>query len=145
MPNLHSLNEEKVSEKCDRCADLAQKNFNRFVEEKLLPELRSLKSSTTGLNRLVIPPMWIILGAVDRPSYKTKTSDEEEYVITHSDLGPHNIMIDMETLEVISIIDWEYSGYFPPEFQKWGATREEHFAHFKDEDLTRKLAATIGL
>ncbi|CZT53495.1 uncharacterized protein RSE6_15091 [Rhynchosporium secalis] len=145
MPNLHSLNEEKVGEKCDRCADLAQKNFNRFVEEKLLPELRSLKSSTTGLDGLVIPPTWMILGAVDRPSCETKTSDEEEYVMTHGDLGPHNVMMDVETLEVISIIDWEYSGYFPPEFQKWGATREEHFAHFKDEDLARKLAATIGL
>ncbi|KAH8684209.1 hypothetical protein BGZ60DRAFT_559921 [Tricladium varicosporioides] len=142
MPNLHSLNGEKIGKKCDECADLAQRNFNQFVEEKLLPELRSLKSSTTGLNGLVIPPTWI-LGSVDRPSWEPKTSDKEEYVMTHGDLGPHNVMMNVETLEVISIIDWEYSGYFPPEFQKWGATRGRHFAHFKDEDLARELAATI--
>jgi hypothetical protein len=65
--------------------------------------------------------------------------------MTHGDLGPHNVMMDLETLEVISIIDWEYSGYFPPEFQKWGATRGGQFAHFKDEVLARELAATIDL
>ncbi|KAF8853028.1 hypothetical protein BDZ45DRAFT_677944 [Acephala macrosclerotiorum] len=141
MPNLHSLIGEK-SGKCDQCADLAQKNFNQFVEEKLLPELRSLKSSTTGLNGLVIPPTWI-LGSVDRASWEPKTSDKEEYVMTHGDIGPHNIMMNLKTLEVLSIIDWEYSGYFPPGFQKWGATQVGHFAHFKDEDLARELVATI--
>jgi aminoglycoside phosphotransferase (APT) family kinase protein len=50
--------------------------------------------------------------------------------MTHGDLGPHNVMMDLETLEVISIIDWEYSGYFPPEFQKWGATRGGTFRTF---------------
>lgn len=144
MPNLHSLDGEKVGKKCNQCADLAQKNFNQFVEEKLLPELRSLRSSTTGLNGLVIPPTWI-LGSVHRPSWEPKTSDKEEYVMTHGDLGPHNVMMDVETLEVISIIDWEYSGYFPPEFQKWSATRGGHFAYFKDKDLVRELAATIDL
>jgi hypothetical protein len=86
-----------------------------------------------------------MLGSVDRPSWEPKTSDKEEYVMTHGDLGPHNVMMDLETLKVISIIDWEYSGYFPPEFQKWGATRGGHFAHFKNEDLARELAATIDL
>jgi len=142
MPNLHSLNGEKTGRKCDQCAGLAQKNFNQFVEEKLLPELRSLKSSTTGLDGLVIPPTWI-LGSVDRPSWRPKTSDKEEYVMNHGDLGPHNVMMNLETLEVVSIIDWEYSGYFPLEFQKWGATREGHFAHFKEKDLARELVATI--
>jgi aminoglycoside phosphotransferase (APT) family kinase protein len=83
------------------------------------------------------------LAPVDRPSWEPKTSDKEEYVMIHGDLGPHNVMMDLETLEVVSIVDWEYSGYFPPEFQKWGATRRGHFAHFDDEDLARKLAASI--
>jgi hypothetical protein len=43
MPNLHSLSGEKISGECEHCGDLAQKTFNQFVEEKLLPELRSLK------------------------------------------------------------------------------------------------------
>lgn len=104
MPNLHSLKGEKIGKKCDECADLAQKNFNQFVEEELLPELRSLKSSKTGLNGLVISPTWI-LGSVDRPSWELKTSNKEEYVMTHGDLRPHNVMMNVETLEVISIID----------------------------------------
>ncbi|KAE9364055.1 hypothetical protein N431DRAFT_475050 [Stipitochalara longipes BDJ] len=143
MPNLYSLHAEKIG-KCDQCADLAQKNFNQFVEEKLLRELRSLKSYTTGLNGLVIPPTWI-LSSVDRPKWEPKKSDKEEYVMTRDDLGRHNVMMNLETLEVLFIIDWEHSGYFPPEFQKSAATRVGHFAHYDNKDLARELLATIDL
>lgn len=56
MPNFHSLNGEKIGKSCDQCADLPQKNLSQFVEEKLLPNLKSLTSSTTRLNEFVIPP-----------------------------------------------------------------------------------------
>ena len=53
--------------------------------------------------------------------------------MVHGDLGPHNSMMNLEALEVRSIIDWEYSRY-SPRSKKWGATGDEHLAHFKDEE-----------
>jgi hypothetical protein len=41
--------------------------------------------------------------------------------------------MNLEALEMRSIIDWEYSGYSPRN-KKWGATGDEHLANFKDEE-----------
>ena len=41
-------------------------------------------------------------------------------VFTHGDIGPHNILWDMNKREIAAIIDWEFSGWFP-EF--WEYTR----------------------
>ncbi len=35
----------------------------------------------------------------------------------HGDLSAHNVIVDPETLKVKAIIDWEYAGFYPKEFE----------------------------
>ncbi len=41
----------------------------------------------------------------------------EDLVFCHNDLSTHNVIVDPATLKVRAIIDWEYSGYYPLEFE----------------------------
>ncbi|PPR06700.1 hypothetical protein CVT26_001367 [Gymnopilus dilepis] len=47
---------------------------------------------------------------------KFRDADTPEFVLCHNDLSQHNIIVDEETLKVNAILDWEYAGFFPPEF-----------------------------
>ena len=38
-------------------------------------------------------------------------------VFCHNDLSTHNIIVDPQSLRIHGIIDWEYAGFFPPEFE----------------------------
>jgi aminoglycoside phosphotransferase (APT) family kinase protein len=42
---------------------------------------------------------------------------EYEYVLCHNDLNQSNIIVDEETLKINGIIDWEYAGFYPKEFE----------------------------
>lgn len=35
----------------------------------------------------------------------------------HNDLGQHNIFVDPDTFNITSIVDWEFAGYYTPEFE----------------------------
>jgi Phosphotransferase enzyme family len=41
-------------------------------------------------------------------------------VFAHGDLGPHNILWDMERAKIAAIINWEFSEWFP---EYWEYTR----------------------
>ncbi len=45
-----------------------------------------------------------------------KPSDED-LVFCHNDLSAPNVIVDRDTLEVKAIIDWEYAGFYPKEFE----------------------------
>ena len=42
-------------------------------------------------------------------------NDNKHFVYCHNDLARHNVFLHPETLEVLAIIDWEYSGFFLPQ------------------------------
>lgn len=46
--------------------------------------------------------------------WKPFTIASPTLVYCHNDLYQHNILVDPKTYEVTAILDWEYSGYFPP-------------------------------
>lgn len=46
-----------------------------------------------------------------------KPRETEDLLFCHNDLSTHNIIVDPETLNVKAIIDWEYVGFFPAEFE----------------------------
>jgi Ser/Thr protein kinase RdoA (MazF antagonist) len=46
-----------------------------------------------------------------------KSRDSEDLVFCHNDLSTHNVMVDPETLKINAILDWEYAGFFPREFE----------------------------
>ncbi|KAI4256036.1 MAG: hypothetical protein LQ352_002268 [Teloschistes flavicans] len=101
-------------------------NVTKFIREVLLLELNRLRSKTMGqLSGVVFPPPRIT-GYDQRPEWQSRTSSTDRYVYCHNDLDTQNFMIDKETLEVEAVIDWEYSGFFPPqmEFPFWAEGKE---------------------
>lgn len=46
-----------------------------------------------------------------------KPRPTEDLVFCHNNLSAHNVIVDPETLKVKAIIDWEYGGFFPAEFE----------------------------
>ncbi|KAL9100319.1 MAG: hypothetical protein Q9163_004298, partial [Psora crenata] len=95
-----------------------KRNVDTFIYDTVLPELRKLRSRTLGqLSGIVFPPPRVS-ALDDRPSWPPKVSTTERYVYCHNDLAQQNIVVDPTTLQVMSLIDWEYSGFFPPEFEK---------------------------
>lgn len=46
-----------------------------------------------------------------------KPREVKDLVFCHNDLSAHNVIVNPETLKVNAIIDWEYAGFFPEEFE----------------------------
>jgi aminoglycoside phosphotransferase (APT) family kinase protein len=43
---------------------------------------------------------------------------QPDLVFSHNDLIEANVLVDRETLKIKAIIDWEYAGFYPPEFDR---------------------------
>jgi serine/threonine protein kinase len=127
---------------CNKCMDIAKANAKHFIQTVLLPELAKLRSNETGLDGFVLPPAWM-LEYDTRSHWDTKTSSYQEFVFTHGDLGPDNLRMDPNTLTVKCVIDWEHSGYFPPEFQKWSVDDGAYHALYEDHQTICELARSI--
>lgn len=42
---------------------------------------------------------------------------QHDLVFCHNDLSMNNVIVDPGTLKIKAIIDWEYAGFYPPEFE----------------------------
>jgi hypothetical protein len=129
---------------CAECDRIAKANARRFIANEVLPQLDSLTSDTTGLNGVVIPPLWVQFHDQDAcwPP-KTSPSGQTEYVFCHGNLHNHSIMMHHETLHVLKIIDWDEAGYFPPEFQVWSTERSEYEALYENEEHRKRLTGLM--
>ena len=116
-------------------------NAERFINTAVLPQLRSLTSSTSGaLIGVVIPPNR--LAARDqRKCWPVKTTSAPIFNFCHNDLGQHNILMNSLTLKVEAIIDWEFSGFYLPEFEAplWMKSFDEPGYHDIDADKVESL------
>lgn len=104
-----------------------ERNTLSYVEETLVPQLQSLRSTKMGqLAGIVIPPVRVSC-LDDRPQWEARTSTTSRYVYCHNDITTNNIIVDPVTLTVNAIVDWEYSGFFPKEmeFPFWKKSQEE--------------------
>ncbi|MCJ1350015.1 hypothetical protein MMC31_008258 [Peltigera leucophlebia] len=129
----------------------ALENTKTFINTVVLPQLAQLRSNKLGnLNGVVIPPDRIT-NKDPRPWWPPQTSSTDEFVFCHNDLAQHNILVDPDTLQVDAIIDWEYSGFYPPEFEAplWTKSCRESDYHDIDaekiESLTKFLDKTPGM
>lgn len=43
---------------------------------------------------------------------------QPDLVFSHNDLSASNVIVDPDTLKINAIIDWEYAGFYPPEFDR---------------------------
>ncbi|TLS21338.1 uncharacterized protein PpBr36_10369 [Pyricularia pennisetigena] len=85
--------------------------------EAHLQTLKQLKSSQWGgPSGLVIPP-YRIMQKTFRSRWTMKNRDSKDLVFCHNDLSTHNIIVDEKTLKIKAILDWEYAGFFPAEFE----------------------------
>jgi aminoglycoside phosphotransferase len=52
-----------------------------------------------------------------RQEWKMKPSDKE-LVYNHGDFSTNNVIVDPVTLKVKAILDWEYAGFYPEQFER---------------------------
>ncbi|KAL8900830.1 MAG: hypothetical protein Q9192_000867 [Flavoplaca navasiana] len=111
MDDVKLTDEEKL---------ILRRNVDAFIQNTVLPQLGNLRSKTMGQlgGVLFAPP-----GISQAPARFTKAppaprpATTERYVYCHNDLAQHNIVIKPDSLEVLCLIDWEFSGFFPPGFE----------------------------
>ena len=46
-----------------------------------------------------------------------KPSESEDLVFNHGDFSTYNVIVDPLTLKVKAILDWEYAGFYPEQFE----------------------------
>ncbi|KAI4129436.1 MAG: hypothetical protein LQ347_003775 [Umbilicaria vellea] len=134
----------ELDELSDNDRPKALQNARIFIEEEVLPQLRNLRSAFIGgLTGFIIPPSRVSTRD-KRLEWPQKSSSCTLFVFCHNDLAQHNILVDPKTLRVKAIIDWELSGFFPPEFEaklwleSWKERRED------DEDTSRLIEFLIN-
>jgi len=137
MERIHGIPLNHV--KSNKARALA--NAEQFINTTVLPQLRSLTSSVSGaLVGIVIPPNRIT--AYDkRAEWPVKTVETPIFNFCHNDLAQHNIMMNVDTLQVEAIIDWEFSGFYLPEFEAplWMMSFDEPGYHDIDADKVESL------
>lgn len=131
-PSPHGIS--MTSNRCPSCDTTVSANVQQFVNDIVLPELKTLKSRRTGLNGCVIPPRWVLRLYPDNV-WKEKISSSNEYVFVLHDLVDHNILVSLDTLEVVALVDLEESGYFPSEMQGWRFNRAGQFDIYEEKGL----------
>ncbi|KAL2016403.1 hypothetical protein VTK56DRAFT_3788 [Thermocarpiscus australiensis] len=97
---------------------VAVKAVEEQLQSDVLPQLRSLRRrfiGSVGASLPVFPPSRIY--CLDRRSWPRISSDYDEFVLCHNDLGPQNIFVDPDTFKIVGIIDWKFAGFFPPYFE----------------------------
>lgn len=111
---------------------ILRENVDDFIYGVLLPQLASLRSNRLDqISGGVFAPGFVNLvdgtPVGEARHWEPKVSNVALYVYCHNDLDKQNIIVDPETLKVISIIDWEYSGFFPEgfEFAHWQHNRSD--------------------
>lgn len=72
MPLQHRSSPSDADGPCDRCALTIHRSVDEFVQCTVLPELRWLRSRTTGLDGFVVPPQWVRM-ADGRERWEVKT------------------------------------------------------------------------
>ena len=53
-----------------------------------------------------------------RQEWRMKPSESEELVYNHGDFSTNNVIVDPVTLKVKAILDWEYAGFYPEQFER---------------------------
>ena len=119
-----------------------RRSIQRFVAGTVQPELNRLRSKRLGQldGGLFVHPR--ISFYDQRPYWRPKSYTTNRFVYCHNDLGMQNFLVDPETLGVRALIDWEYSGFFPRESERYIFDDEEHGDSF-NVDECRVLIALL--
>ncbi|KAG6847403.1 hypothetical protein H0H93_008302 [Arthromyces matolae] len=81
-------------------------------------QLLSLRSKMMGgITGHVCLPYRLAIEMSPDEVFRFREAETPEFVFTHNDLARHNIIVDPETHKINAIIDWEYAGFYPPDFE----------------------------
>jgi len=108
---------DEIQEPRER-ATLARQIVEEQLNESVLPQLRSLRRNFVGSvdpDLPMFPPSRVYHD--DRRSWPHTSSTTDSYVLCHNDLAPQNILVDPDTFKIVSIIDWEFAGFYPSYFE----------------------------
>lgn len=125
----------------------AFKKVSEYVQIVVLPQLRSLRSTAIGglSGHIIVPEA--VRNAAPPVKWSPTTSTSTPLVFCHNDLYPHNILVDPRTYEVTAILDWEYSGFYPPQFEQplWRRSARDHhrFERIEEKRGVRDLVAFL--
>lgn len=70
-----------------------------------------------GLTRCQVLPPYRIMRKSDGRPWRMRQRQQQDLVFCHNDLSMNNVIVDPSTLKINAIIDWEYAGFYPPEFE----------------------------
>ncbi|TLD28442.1 hypothetical protein PspLS_03680 [Pyricularia sp. CBS 133598] len=91
----------------------------KHVVIELEQHLATLKDITSpnwgGPTGHVLPPYRVMRRSKGHP-WHMRPRDEDSLVFCHNDLSASNVLVDPYTLKINAIVDWEYAGFYPPEF-----------------------------
>jgi hypothetical protein len=112
------LNGVELGDVDEGSRQLVRAKVDEQMKSTILPQLRQLRRNFIGSVDPDIPlfPPQRIFGT-DRRSWPRITSKTDDFVLCHNELSPHNIFVDPKSFSITSIIDWEYAGIYPVEFE----------------------------
>lgn len=134
---------------CKTCSDQAYSNALDFIQGTVLPQLAKLKCQTRGISGFVMPPSW--LSPDVQPPWKGKKHwntlplRTAEYIFQHGDIAASNLIMDLQTLQVKALIDWEYAGYFPPGMERWPGTLDLDTYRKRGDDVASAIAEFLPI
>lgn len=97
----------------------AAKALVRAELERHAASLRRLRSARLGGPSGIVAPPHRVARLTDRDAWELRDADRDDaYVFCHNDLSQNNVLVDPATLRITAILDWEYAGFYPPEFDR---------------------------
>ncbi|EPQ53774.1 hypothetical protein GLOTRDRAFT_44816 [Gloeophyllum trabeum ATCC 11539] len=109
-----------------RCAfEVAMARLSEEQKQVVMPELEeyveSLHKITSrqmgGIGGVTCLPYRVDAALKPHASVQFERADTPEFVLCHNALSQHNVLVNEKTLKITGIIDWEYAGFYPPEFE----------------------------
>ncbi|KAI1843863.1 hypothetical protein JX266_009919 [Neoarthrinium moseri] len=97
---------------------LEQQNVVAQELQQHMETMRKLTSETWGgPSGLVLPPYRVLKNSDGHP-WRMRPRPDRSLVFCHNDLSANNVIVDPKTPKINAIVDWEYAGFYPPEFER---------------------------
>ncbi|KAI5460597.1 hypothetical protein BGZ63DRAFT_357639 [Mariannaea sp. PMI_226] len=89
-------------------------NTNEYYRLKLVNKVHQLESmSVYAPNRSLLRPLKAFISEKLPHLELDDTGGAEKFVFTHYDLSPRNVLVGGQPPQILGIIDFEFSGFFP--------------------------------
>ncbi|NQZ85833.1 MAG: phosphotransferase, partial [Nanoarchaeales archaeon] len=110
---------ETFGKLCTTFHNIESKVQGRIVNDKIVPiSIKEINETSfkTNLNKLVEKNCFTKIEMDTILEVHNTYFDSSKAVLCHMDLALSNVLIDKSD-SILGIIDWEWAGYYPPEFE----------------------------